>query len=59
MYARKRGFSFMEVLVCLALISGSTLLLLKPQAALRRTFQSIQAEMDARITQDNTHERGV
>ncbi|MCH9755858.1 MAG: prepilin-type N-terminal cleavage/methylation domain-containing protein [Gammaproteobacteria bacterium] len=40
-HARKRGFSLTEVLVCLALISGSSLLLLKKQAALDRAVLDV------------------
>jgi prepilin-type N-terminal cleavage/methylation domain-containing protein len=41
-HARKRGFSFTEVLVCLVLISGSSLLLLKKQVELARTIGEVR-----------------
>ncbi|MDF1646515.1 MAG: prepilin-type N-terminal cleavage/methylation domain-containing protein [Legionellaceae bacterium] len=44
MHARKRGFSFTEVLVCLALISGGSVLLLKKQMMLSHVVRDARVE---------------
>jgi prepilin-type N-terminal cleavage/methylation domain-containing protein len=41
-HARKRGFSLTEVLVCLVLISGASMLLLKKQVDLMRAVHEVR-----------------
>ena len=47
-HARKRGFSFAEVLVSLALISGGSLLLLKKQADVARLLREVHVVSPAK-----------
>jgi prepilin-type N-terminal cleavage/methylation domain-containing protein len=41
LHARKRGFSLIEVLLSLALISGASILLLKQQVELARAVREV------------------
>ena len=52
-----RGFSFVEVLVCLMLISGTSLVLLKQQGQITRSVRQIQSDMEASLLLDNTREQ--
>jgi prepilin-type N-terminal cleavage/methylation domain-containing protein len=53
----QRGFSFMEVLVCMVLISGSSLLLLKQCRQVHHTVQALCSATEAFMLQDNARER--
>lgn len=53
----KRGFSLVEVLVCLMLISGTSLLLFKQQIQLKHSVRKIKLDMISLLVLDNTREQ--
>lgn len=55
----QRGFSFMEVLVCMALISGSSLWMLKQHRQVHQTVKTLCLAADTLMLQDNVRERVV
>lgn len=52
-----RGFSFVEVLVSLTLISGTSLVLLKQQGEISRSVREIHPSTKALLFLDNTREQ--
>ncbi|MDF1684236.1 MAG: type II secretion system protein [Legionellaceae bacterium] len=52
-----RGFSLVEVLVCLMLISGTSLVLFKQQMQLNHSVRKIKSDMAALLVLDNTREQ--
>jgi|GEM_PF-2406474 len=52
-----KGFSLVEVLVCLMLISGTSLVLLKQQGHLSQSARSILSEMTSLLLLDNSREQ--
>ncbi|NCT57815.1 MAG: type II secretion system protein [Legionella sp.] len=52
-----RGFSFVEVLVCLMIISGTSLVLFKQQMQLSHSVRKIKSDMAALLVLDNAREQ--
>ncbi|MDF1827589.1 MAG: type II secretion system protein [Legionellaceae bacterium] len=53
----RQGFSLIEVLVCLMIISGTSLVLFKQQMQLSHSVRKIKSDMSARIALDNAQEQ--
>lgn len=52
-----RGFSLIEVLVCLMIISGTSLALFKQQMQINHSTQKITSDMVTLLDVDNTREQ--
>ncbi len=53
----QQGFSFMEVFICLVLVSSSSVVVLKQYHAMHQTLQALCKEHTLIMLQDNAYER--